>query len=869
MIALLFATVLAAGAPLPAVAQEVHAFNVSTQDPATAIQTFGAQAEIQILASADDLKGKKFNPVTGEIPTEQALNDLLKGTGLDHRYVGERAVALVSNTPAPAVAGNSTAYSSPPAAGSASNQAGSALLAQVGSTPSSNTSGGEQQLNPSSGKLTQTPDNNKFEEILVTAQKTGVAERLQDVPIPIAVISAQALMQSNQSQIQDYFDQIPGLSIAENGNGVSIVSIRGINTGGNNNPTVGFTLDDVPLGASTDAGAAGQIPSINPADLAQVEVLRGPQGTIYGDNSMGGLIRYVTVDPSTERVFGDVRVGGDSVFNGVNLGYNASAAVNVPLTDTIAIRASGFTRQDPGYVDNVETGERGEGLTKTGGGRVAAMWKPSSDFSLKFSLLYEKLDRYGAPDIAVPTAGYPQTTGLGDLQQYFMPQTGGSTQEFKTGNLTLNANLGGMKLTAISGYTVNGFVTSVDLSSTFAPPPPTTVGTPLLEDNQLHKFTQEVRLTDSIGSHLDWLLGGFYTQEDSRYIESLSTANLASGAIIRPGSIYYSDGPDRYTEYAGFGSLTWKIVDSFDVQFGARESYMATPALDVGSYSGGSLLSEAPGPSVYTPPSNSYWKANAFTYLVSPRFKLTPDIMVYARVATGFRPGSGTSNPPATEPCVTQQVPCLVRPDKTTDFEVGSKAELFDHVLSIDSSVYYIKWTDLQVNLTSANDINYSGNGAGAKSQGVDLSLAWKPLEGFTVSGWGAWNEAVVTQTFPEAAAGQPMPYSARFSANFSVEKDVPITDTVHAFFAGKEIYMGDRKGEFTSLGSARQDLPAYAQTNLNAGVKVDRWTASLYVNNATDRRGVLYGGLGSSAAPFTLDIITPRTIGLSVDRSF
>ena len=716
-------------------------------------------------------------------------------------------------------------------------------------------------------------NSSQLEQVLVTATRKGEAERLQDVPVPISVISAQALMDGNKTKLEDYFDQIPGLMLAQSGP-ISMVSIRGITTGANNNPTVGYTLDDVPLGGSVNTTAI-QVPAIDPADLAQVEVLRGPQGTLYGDNSMGGLIRYVTVDPTTERVFGDVRVGSDGVVGGTHLGYNTSAAVNLPLSDTLAIRISAFTRLDPGFVDDVETGVRGVNTTKTGGGRIVAKWTPSPDFSIKIGALYEKAQELGVSNIDVPTDGYPQTQGLGDLQQLNWWGTGTSVQEYKNATVTLNANAGGMKVTAISAYTFSGQKAIQDATGVGLNDPGT--GTPLEDVNQMHKFTQEVRLTDNLGSHLEWLLGGFYNQEDISSLQDWSETAAITGAFVgSAGSIYYASGPFRLRESAGFGSLTWKATDRFDVQFGARESYLSTPPVSEDSYSGGFLNSppeypngEPPGPSVSSPPSSEYWKDHALTYLVSPRFKLSPDLMVYARVANGFRPGSGTANPQPTDDCVVNHYQCLVHPDKTIDYEIGAKADLLDHTLSIDSSVYYIHWESIQLRLQSPTPgITYTGNGSGAKSQGVDLSIDWKPLEGLTISTWGAWNQAVLTQPFLYGAAGQPVPYSARFSGNFSVEKDVLITDNIHAFFAGKEIYMGDRQGEFGGLNAPRQDLPAYSQTDLNAGVKADPWTFNLYINNVTDRRGLLYGGL-NAAIGYEFSIINPRTIGLSVVRTF
>src|SRR6202012_4446346 len=173
----------------------------------------------------------------------------------------------------------------------------------------------------------------------------------QDVPVPVTAIRADKLISDNQVRLQDYFTSVPGLSYAPN-NQNQYVTIRGITTGGFSNPTVGVVIDDVPFGASNALGGGQVIPDFDPGDLARVEVLRGPQGTLYGASSMGGLLKFVTVDPSTDGVSGRVEAGVSDVSHGAELGYNVRGSINVPLSDTFAMRASAFTREDPGYVDN-------------------------------------------------------------------------------------------------------------------------------------------------------------------------------------------------------------------------------------------------------------------------------------------------------------------------------------------------------------------------------------------------------------------------------------------------------------------------------------------------------------------------------------
>lgn len=186
-------------------------------------------------------------------------------------------------------------------------------------------------------------------KVLVTAEKRE--EVLLDVPVPVATLPGDTLAENNQVRLRDYFAEVPGINVMPSYVAQQNVSIRGITTGGGSTPTVGFTIDDVPFGASS--GSHGDhVPDLDPGDLERIEVLRGPQGTLYGADSMGGLVKYVTVDPSTEGITGRLDTGLSNVSHAGQPGFNVRASANVPLSDKLAFRVSGFRRQDPGYIDN-------------------------------------------------------------------------------------------------------------------------------------------------------------------------------------------------------------------------------------------------------------------------------------------------------------------------------------------------------------------------------------------------------------------------------------------------------------------------------------------------------------------------------------
>ena len=716
-------------------------------------------------------------------------------------------------------------------------------------------------LAPHPGQAQTAQPSAQLEEVIVTAQKRD--ERLQDVPIPVTAISAGTLTENNQLRIQDYYSSVPGLIVSPNLQSTQTLAIRGITTGAYTSPTVGVTVDDVPYGTSV----GDQVPDIDPSDLVRIEVLRGPQGTLYGASSMGGLLKFVTVDPSTEALSGRVEGALSSVHNGAELGYNFRGSVNVPVSDTLAFRASGFTRQDPGYIDNPVLHIDGINKARVSGGRLAALWRPSDELSVKFSALYQESKSDGSSDIdqSLPGYGLPP---LGDLQQSYVRGVGGYDRKVEAYSVIVKDKLGSIDLTSVTGYNINSFKDSFDytwaLGSTVQSGVPGTGfngfgvgGAPLINESKTSKFTQEVRLSSTIGQHLDWLVGGFYTHEDTPFSQTILAADPVTGVVA--GQFLYTAFPTTYAEYAGFADLTYHFTDRFDVQVGARASNISQTynSIYVGPYDPAFLGVPSP---VTVPEERSSGKP--VTYLLTPRFKISPDLMVYARLASGYRAGGPNQ--------VGAGIPPQFDPDKTKDYELGAKGTFLNHTLSFDASVYYIDWNAIQLALTNAAGQGYTANAGSAKSEGVELSVESRPANGLTLAGWIVWNEAVLTENFPASAvpgaAGDRLPYTSRFSGNLSLNDEFPLSNALTGFVGASASYVGDRLDNFAP--PPRQDLPAYTKIDGRAGLKFDSWSANLFVTNATDKRGLLGGGAGNFI-PYAYQYIQPRTVGLSVAKTF
>jgi iron complex outermembrane recepter protein len=818
--------------------QKVYDIDLRARSVAEALNDLSLQTGVSVVFPYDLVKNRKATAVVGHYTLLEAVNALLKGTGLSGGLSDKGVLTISPSTSSTQTTRETTVtkYDDPKKSNKnrATRPAGiAAFLASIAAAFSA------------SANDTST-DQGEIEGVIITAQKRG-EERLQDVPVPVSVISADALTNSDQTLLRDYYSSVPALNVSPNFAGQQMLSIRGVTTGGFTNPVVGILLDDVPFGTSTLSG--NQVPDIDPGDLARVEVLRGPQGTLYGSNSMGGLLKFVTVDPSTDRYSGSLEAGTSTVYNGNGPGFNFRASANVPVSDTFAFRISGFDRLEPGYIDNPVFNFKGVNKIEAEGARLSTLWRPSADFSLKVSALYQKTKAYGSSDVDAQP-------GLGDLQQNYVSGDGGYDRRVQAYSAVMNAKFGGITLTSVTGYGLNHFAASLDFSSVFGSLVEkqyqvASVG--YFDYDNISKFSQELRLAGSLWQNLDWLIGGFYTHENSPDREFFPAQIPATGQSV--GLYWYLPYGSRFEEEAAFADLTYHFTDRFDVQVGGRESRDTNTQVE--SIQSGPFI--GPTPSI-TPQIEA--KTDAFTYLVTPRFAISPELMVYARVASGYRPGGPNPSPGG-------GVPPKYNSDKTQNYEVGLKGDFLDHKLFVDASIYYIDWKDIQIQRTEV--VTFNTNGSRAKSEGVELSLTSRPLTGLTATAWVVYDDAVLTQAFPPGpaygVAGDRLPNTSKWSANVSLEQEFPLGANATGFVGGTVSYVGDRLSVFTATAD-RQDFPAYTKTDLRAGVKWDSWTTNFYANNVADVRGLLNGGVGFDPH-FAYVYIQPRTVGVNVVRKF
>lgn len=715
-------------------------------------------------------------------------------------------------------------------------------------------------------------------EIIVTAQKRE--ERLKDVPVPITAVGSDALLAQNQTKAQEFFSSVPGVNLQFLSNRAQL-AIRGITTGPvTGNPTVGYTIDDVPYGSSTGQGGLfGSAPDISPSELARIEVLRGPQGTLYGASSIGGLVKYVTVDPKLDDFSGAVGGGLLTIKDSDEVGYNLRGSVNAPLGETIAFRASAFYRQDPGYIDNVRSGREDVNSSDIAGGRVSALWKPSEAFSLKLGAMYQLRHTDGSSNVDATTGSRVKQTDLGN--------TGTARAENQIYSAVATADLGGIELTSISAFSrsqnfdvldfsAQGFTGFMSLVFPAAPP----FGGQLRQGYDVDKYSQEIRLAGGVGENIDWIAGGFYTSEKAKYTIDIDATDLTTN-VSYGRALAWRDSL-KYNEWAAFGNATVRLSDRFDVQFGGRYSENRQKLIHrtrdlFPDVDGNGNFIPTPNPTLFISEKSVRAQGQSFTYQASPRFKPTPDHMIYGRIASGYRPGGTNAN---CDPASTPPVPCQFKPDKTVNYELGAKGDFLDRMLSYDVSLFLIDWQDIQITQVIADlgGLTYNANAGSARSKGVEASFEVRPVEGLTLKAWAAYTDARLLNGFVSASVfaekNDRLPFTSKWSGRFSIGYAGSLSDSVTGSIEAAVSYVGDRLGEFVATqpeAPLRQLYPDYATLDLNASLGFEAVSVSMFVQNVTNKRGLIGGGYYNQTSFNNnwFNYTQPRTIGVNVEYAF
>ena len=745
---------------------------------------------------------------------------------------------------------------------------------------------------------TQPAARDEGDTIVVTAQRRE--ENLQDVPIAITAITTKTLDDLQVDKFEDYARLVPSLSFKSGGGGgspsgpgTSNVYFRGVASGENGNhssslPSVGTYLDEQPI--TTISGAL----DVHVFDIARIEALAGPQGTLYGASSQAGTIRIITNKPDLSGTYGEFNLEANKVAHG-DFGYSGEAFINTPVSSNVAFRAVGWYRRDGGYIDNIEgtlnfptsgiafsntdLAEDDYNDVDTVGARAALKIDLDDNWTVTPSLIGQVQKSRGS---------FAQERGLDDLEiMQFNPEF--AKDKWIQAALTVEGKLGNFDVTyagsllrrrvdqavdysdysyfydALAGYGAYFYDNAGDLVNP---------NQYIEAVDRYRKMSHELRFTSPADKRLR-LVGGLFYQRQKHNIEQDYIVDDIADAITVPGTdsnIWLTKQIRIDRDYAVFGEVSFDLTPTVTLTGGGR-AYKYDNSL-VGFFGFSDGYSSGTGvaacfadsfadPDVSGSPCTNVdkrTKDTGFIHRLNATWKPNKDALVYATWSRGFRPGGinrrGTLPP--------------YQPDFISNYEAGTKLTFLDGRMRLNAAVYQLDWKDIQLSFLGANGLTEIRNAGNARIRGAEVDLYYRPMDGLTLSGGAAYIRGKLTNPFcaianddfdctrdgdlngngiidPDevgnndelAPSGTRLPLTARFKGSVRARYEFPVA-TMRGHFQLSGSYEGERTRDLRTLQNGIYgNLPAYSQWDASTGLKSGPWTAELYVRNIFDRRGI------------------------------
>jgi len=700
-----------------------------------------------------------------------------------------------------------------------------------------------------------------LEEVIVTAQRR--AQPLLDVPVSISVISAADIERLHATNLRDLEAVAPGFTIIPTGSpGQAAIVVRGLPVlTGSGGSLVATLIDDVSVGSSTSAGEGpGFALDMLPYDIERIEILRGPQGTLYGANSMGGVLKYVTKDPNLTA--SEAQVGGEAfgIKGGGSVGTGVRGAWSAPLIEgTLAVRASLYDQESPGYIKNPLRGLNHENTLSQYGGRLALLWQPAPELQVKLQGIYQRINSAGNAIIFTEVLGTeqdpyyrPGSNVYGDLTYpHLIAEPFSSELTFISGTLNWHTSFG--DFVAVSSYSDKEVSQTLDFTGSTSDP---SLPARFLQGAGTRRVSQEFRLASPSGQRLEWLAGAYYTHEDgwnNQYVEGLDSL-LNPIPALNPYFEWHI--PYTYSEAAAFGTVTYMLTDSFDLTGGLRwlTNRQEGDLYIIHNYENPASTGHTQARSAETPA----------TYVFSASFRPGRETMSYARIASGYRPGTLNSFPGYPE------IPPLAKSDTMVSYEIGLKSELLDRKATLDFDVFKINWKNMQVNVSTADGrVGYTVNAGAVTTEGCEFAAAYRPVEAFSLAANAAYADAFATQAVPAIGIveGTRLPSSPRWTA--AAMLDFRLRDLDH-WTPQLSVTWRYVSATFDTLSTTPPVslIPAYSWVNADLRMTRGRYELALYAKNLLDKRTYTNGGagLGPDGTGFVFGGFTvdPRVVGLS-----
>src|SRR5882762_675298 len=743
------------------------------------------------------------------------------------------------------------------------------------------------------------PPSQDLQEIVVTAEKRE--STVQKTPISMTAISGSDLQAGGLSDFTSVAQQVPGISFKTSGPGQTEFEMRGMTSTGGESPTVGFYLDDAVLTPAAMAQNGKTVIDPSLFDLNRVEVLRGPQGTLYGAGSMGGTIKLVTNQPDP-RAFAANLEGIGSGTSGGGFNHTENLMLNVPLMqDVVALRLVGTDKRIDGWTDRVvlspfpievnNSTARGNvaaapavaqfqrsNLEELRGGRASLLAQPNDRFSATVGYMHQEITQDGPSTIDGPPLNQAHYQPF-DVAEPF-------SDRFNLYTLTLKYNFDSFQLVSASADWDRQQNQTQDISEAmqffiggfFGPPaawPFSSTATvtegggtffglgagTITEDDYTRQYSEELRLTSTGSGPLQWLAGGywagygatshvysFYPATNNGFNADFGTTNLADNH--RKVDI---------DQYAAFGEVSYMLPDNLRASLGAR--YYEYHSNSVTSVSG--VSANGTSNPLFGLAQNSG---------VTPKLDLAyiPDdnTTIYGTWSKGFRPG-GPNSPIPVPPCPSA-APTQFGPDSVWNYELGEKLRFFDSRVSVNGAIYYEDWTGVQQQVAPKCGFKFTANAGKAKVYGAELEVAVVLVPGVVLAQNVGYTHATNSTTLPAAGvvAGQRLLDVPQVTANTSLSYKQPLADGRNLVARLNNSYVDS----IQDITFTRNTLPPYDLVGFRLGVETARWSAFLFADNLTNKMALLSDTGALSANISILNRVAtnqPRTIGADLTFKF
>jgi iron complex outermembrane recepter protein len=742
-------------------------------------------------------------------------------------------------------------------------------------------------------------DDNGIEEVTVTAQR--FQSTVQNTPISLSAVTGDQLNAAGITSIADLAHDVPGLSMRSAGPGQTEYEARGLASSGGSSPTVGFYLDDIPLTPPAASQTGKVVIDPNLYDVDRVELLRGPQGTLYGSGSMGGTVRLITNLPKLNTFEGSVQ-GTVSDTEGGSGNGGGSFMLNAPIGDTLAVRVVGTDTYRSGWIDRVVLNpfpeDGGPGSLPSGRGNVltapvqnvvhdvntenmasvrgSVLFQPNEDFSVVARVVYQHMAMGGYDEFdSPPGSAYPAN---------FVPSNVGEPIEdwVHLYSLTATWNLNFADLTSTSGYFQRHEKQTQNASesiSWFAGVYPY-FSAPYSELDITRQFSQELRLNSRGDGPLRWVAGAFYSDDSSDWDEFGNSTDASFTSLQPDGVVYAGDLYYRVRQYALFADGSYNITDHWKFETGLR--WYRYESVSTNESSG-----------FFAPPPAPIQEYSISDHGFSPRFDLSyapnANLTTYLSASKGFRPG-GPAGPDYPSYCGGGQTPSY-SPDSVWDYELGEKSKLFDNWLTINADVYYIKWSGVQETVALPCGYTYEANAGNGRTFGPELEINAKLSTDWSVTASGSYTDAKINHpsaAFASAVLTNPVPGGIPGCPNVDSCSSIPILNvpkdeaSLALVYSTKVLsdYQLTARVSDVFVGQAYDQayafaipLPSYNLVNARLGFGTDRWTSTLFVDNLTNKVAEL--STNNTQFQFNVPQLVrvstnqPRTFGAQIDYHF